>query len=233
MSDICSHTLQKPLAYFDPDSHSLKTLQHTLDLGLTTSSVTLPRSGTMRNGVLYERPTLEPLISATDFLSLLPTPVVNDMGGNKTVEQWEELCNKWKSKFKNNGHGKSLAIEIQLLPTPSVNSSKESGKSRDWRGDLTFAVTTYWGKYKTAIDRWEKILDRQSPEPTKDNKLNPPFVEWMMGYPQGWVDGMSRSAALKGLGNAIVPQQAAAAWEFLLNRTQKGHNNEKTIVRTK
>lgn len=43
------------------------------------------------------------------------------------------------------------------------------------------------------------------------------FVEWMMGYPRGWVTGLAthmglkRSAALKALGNAVVPQQAAAA----------------------
>ena len=33
----------------------------------------------------------------------------------------------------------------------------------------------------------------------------------MMGYPDGWVDGLGRTAALKALGNAVVPQQALAA----------------------
>jgi DNA (cytosine-5)-methyltransferase 1 len=42
------------------------------------------------------------------------------------------------------------------------------------------------------------------------------MVEHMMGYPEGWVDGISRTGQLKALGNAIVPHQAAAAWGHLL-----------------
>jgi len=30
----------------------------------------------------------------------------------------------------------------------------------------------------------------------------------MMGFPEGWVDGLSRTAALRCLGNAVVPQVA-------------------------
>jgi hypothetical protein len=33
----------------------------------------------------------------------------------------------------------------------------------------------------------------------------------MMGFPEGWTDGTSRREALKALGNAVVPQQGAAA----------------------
>jgi len=43
----------------------------------------------------------------------------------------------------------------------------------------------------------------------------PSFVEWMMGFPPGWVDGVSRTQALKMLGNAVVPQQAAFAIQLL------------------
>ena len=43
----------------------------------------------------------------------------------------------------------------------------------------------------------------------------PEFVEWMMGFPVGWVDGVSRTQALKMLGNAVVPQQAALALQLL------------------
>ncbi len=38
-----------------------------------------------------------------------------------------------------------------------------------------------------------------------------PFVEWMMGFPEGWVDGLTRTAALRCLGNAVVPQQGVMA----------------------
>lgn len=46
-------------------------------------------------------------------VSLLPTPVVNDMGANKTVEWWDDWVAEKKSQHGNgNGHGNSLAIEV-------------------------------------------------------------------------------------------------------------------------
>ena len=54
-----------------------------------------------------------------------------------------------------------------------------------------------------------------------DSKLSARFVEWMMGLPEGWVPGvgLSRSQELKMLGNGVVPQQAAAAYGWLLEQT--------------
>jgi DNA (cytosine-5)-methyltransferase 1 len=50
-------------------------------------------------------------------------------------------------------------------------------------------------------------------------RLNPQFVEYMMGLPQGWVTDMnlSRTQQLKMLGNGVVPQQAYYALQQLLN----------------
>lgn len=85
-----------------------------------------------------------------------------------------------------------------------------------------------WGKYGSAIRRWEAVLDRAAPAPTTPGRndrprLNPQFVEWMMGLPDGWVTGHGLSAAkeLKMLGNGVVPQQAHAAITQLLERTQQ------------
>ena len=36
----------------------------------------------------------------------------------------------------------------------------------------------------------------------------PEFVEWMMGFPDGWTDGVSRTQRLKMLGNAVQVQSA-------------------------
>ena len=46
-----------------------------------------------------------------------------------------------------------------------------------------------------------------------EEKLNPKFVEYMMGLPEGWVTdaGLSRTQQLKMLGNGVVPQQALFA----------------------
>jgi DNA (cytosine-5)-methyltransferase 1 len=62
-------------------------------------------------------------------------------------------------------------------------------------------------------------MDRQEVPPTLDQgKLNPVFVEYMMGLPKGWVTDMDilRSQKLKMLGNGVVPQQAYYALQLLL-----------------
>ena len=82
------------------------------------------------------------------------------------------------------------------------------------------AAPETFGRYAPAIDRWEHILGRPAPEPTDNGRLNPPFVEWMMGYPQGWVTDTltNRRHSLHALGNAVVPQCAAAAFQQLTTR---------------
>jgi len=65
----------------------------------------------------------------SNALALLPTPVVNDMGVNKTVEWWDEWVAEKKAQHGNgNGHGNSLAIEVLRLtgaatPLPSGDGS--------------------------------------------------------------------------------------------------------------
>jgi DNA (cytosine-5)-methyltransferase 1 len=55
-----------------------------------------------------------------------------------------------------------------------------------------------------------------APHPVDDKgRLHPPFVEWMMGFPPSWTDRSTRTQALKQLGNAVVPQQGAAALSIL------------------
>lgn len=78
-----------------------------------------------------------------------------------------------------------------------------------------------WGKYGPAITRWEH-LTRPAPAPTITGatgrpRLNPAFVEWMMGLPDGHVTGhgLSNAQALKMLGNGVVPQQALLALSHL------------------
>lgn len=44
----------------------------------------------------------------------------------------------------------------------------------------------------------------------------PEFVEWMMGLPVGWTDGVARTHRLRMLGNAVCPQQGALALRLLM-----------------
>lgn len=78
-------------------------------------------------------------------------------------------------------------------------------------------VAQCFGPYAGAVHRWEHTLGRPAPHPTIDIRLNPQFVEWMMGLPSGWVTGcgLSRTQAIRVLGNGVVPQQAAHAIRML------------------
>jgi DNA (cytosine-5)-methyltransferase 1 len=113
----------------------------------------------------------------------------------------------------------------RLFPTPSARDTRGAG----W-GDLPgrplsetimrLVHTNRWGDYWPAIARWQTVLGRRAPEPivanTRGNPaLSPEFVEWMMGFPTGWVADAGRRNALRMLGNAVVPQQAATALESL------------------
>lgn len=88
------------------------------------------------------------------------------------------------------------------------------------RGDADRRSPQRWGRYGPAVARWEGVNGRPAPRPTDAvGRLNPPFVEWLMGLPSGHVTdvpGLSRSAQLKALGNGVMPQQATYALELLL-----------------
>ena len=170
-------------------------------------------------------------------LTLLPTPVVNDMGEGKTVEHWDAWTDRMKAAVGNgNGHGKSLAIEAQrLLPTPRATDGTKGGPNqRGSSGDLMLpsAVTLLptpahqqaWGQYAAAIARAEQAIGRPAPPPTEIGpkgapRLSPRFVEFLMMLPEGWVTdvtGLSRNELLKMLGNGVVPAQCAAALRAFL-----------------
>jgi len=87
--------------------------------------------------------------------------------------------------------------------------SKQSKRLRD-RQDKGQARNEY---------RFSHSMDEQVLPNTLDSvgRLNPTFVEYMMGLPQGWVTDLelSRTQQLKMLGNGVVPQQAYHALELL------------------
>jgi DNA (cytosine-5)-methyltransferase 1 len=169
---------------------------------------------------------------------LLPTPAVNDIGAGKTPEDWDAWTERMKAEHGNgNGHGNSLSIEaMRLLPTPMVGDSASACNSTATRhkipptgvhaGDtLTDAIRQpdVWGKYASAIQRWEQVT-RPAPAPTETGPKGNPrlschFDEWLMGLPAGWitdVPGVTHNEALKLCGNGVVPQQGAAALRWLL-----------------
>lgn len=140
------------------------------------------------------------------------------------------------STYSSQGYGPNLnEVAVTLMPTPKASDGeyglpRTSGRPPEKSTHLaTRLAYADYGVYAEAIARWERVTGRRAPSPTEPAaraggrpRLSAVFVEWMMGLPEGWVTapeiGLSRSAALRALGNGVVPQQASAAVASLLER---------------
>ncbi|QBJ00266.1 hypothetical protein SEA_PHARAOH_78 [Mycobacterium phage Pharaoh] len=196
-------------------------------------SETFPTSGTMRAGRLSPLPASERRTSGSESSSSpsLPTPSARDFKGpNPNARQ--------------GGDDLPTAI-LKLLPTPEAKSSTAgpdfARATRPGSGgdDLVTTLAKLergmldWAEYAPAIERWETIT-RPAPEPidysTGKPRLAAQFSEWMMGWDEGWVTDLvdtsrrrpaegyiSRSEALRMVGNGVCTQQAATALRDLLD----------------
>lgn len=158
-------------------------------------------------------------------VDLLPTPRTSDSNG----------------AGRHGAGGPDLRSAVALLPTPTTADSRGTRNATSARKegsqhydgwtlcDVAYADT--FGRYAAAVERWA-IQFGPPPAPTflspirkkldRGPQLNPAFVEWMMGYPAGWVTGLdlTRTAQLKALGNAQQPQVAYQAWRLLTGRLE-------------
>ena len=160
---------------------------------------------------------LAQIVHRTD---LFPTPTTQDGKNNGGPSQF-------------NRNTKPLNTEVLLIGTPRATASESS--SNQVAQDAPKAriedqvLATSWGKFEPAIRRWEAILGRQAPSPTKADgkegahRLSSSFTEWMMGLPENWICGhdLKRNDELKLAGNGVVPQQAELALRMLLNSDEE------------
>jgi len=132
-------------------------------------------------------------------------------------------------------------VKEALLCTPTASDGTGGKLSRSGArinepllGGQAREMASGWGKYATAIRRWES-LTRPAPRPTEPTstgapRLNPAFSEWMMGWPAGWVtdvpgdqdalfgepeNAICRADQLKICGNGVVTKQAQSAIRLL------------------
>jgi site-specific DNA-cytosine methylase len=160
-------------------------------------------------------------------MMLFPTPIVRDYKDGQSAS-----LRDGKVSVDTVGRAVMNSGEISFLQTPQVDDAKNTGHNQERRITLASEVwlaqqTVSWGKYELAIRRWEEVIGRAAPAPTKPDgkndahRLSADFVEWLMGLPAGWVCdpelGLKRNDQLKALGNGVVPQQAEMALRFLID----------------
>ena len=169
----CGDTWPESLARYDRDTSSWKTAQCSLLGGLESYSETWPRWGTMRNGACWALPTPERLTSESASGSLLPTPTATANMLCPSMQKWPAHRNLWPTPVADGDRrtnyaqgGTSLGYAVRMWPTPVASMAKENQKPRTpgTKGTQTTLAIEAGGA------------------------LNPPWVEWLMGWPIGWTD---------------------------------------------
>jgi hypothetical protein len=196
----CGTTWPASLAKYDPNSHSLKTPQLSLLEDLTGCSVTLPRSGLMRGGECWERPTLMPHTSENESGFWL-TPSASDTSnrkppknihigkaglpkhiaadGTKSQMRLSQMVQMWPTPTGSGNYnrkgasatsGDGLATAVRLWPTPVASAAK---------GSSAASLTRKSGRSRER-DRLDHAVFASN-----GGQLNPDWVEWLMGWPIG------------------------------------------------
>jgi DNA (cytosine-5)-methyltransferase 1 len=146
-------------------------------------------------------------MNITKAVRMLPTPRAQEPGSTSE------------------GYGNGLRETVRMLPTPTVSDTFTGNlKSTQQKPGSMHSVTLPqaaqmdWEQFKPAIRRWESTIGRAAPAPLIDNRLNPKFIEWLMGLPEGWITDLdiSWTQMIKACGNGVVPQQAKLALERLI-----------------
>jgi len=165
----CGEKWRGSLTKYDLDSCSWKTHQCLLLGGLDEFLETWPQWGLMRNGECWELQPLEHPIKETVFGFSVPTPVSSDATSGAVIgknDTYYTTSTGMPRKINQNGKDGSVGLGrlVQMWPTPTAHNSKEmNSPSEANRNTPTLAAQV-------------------------GGKLNPQWVEWLMGWPIGWTD---------------------------------------------
>ncbi len=207
----CGEKWRGSFTKYDPDTSLWRTHQCSLLGDLEEFSETWPQWGLMRNGECWEQRTLEHRIRGTGFglspngVDSFHTPNTTGLdGGSNSRKALKQRIDKWPTPTssdwmnpKQNGiehtnnrfvrtslttgvkFGAKLSDAVNLemkknWPTPQVSDSKD-------RGNLS----------NPSIQRRMEIgkqVNLQMCVSQTSGQLNPMWVEWLMGWPQGWTE---------------------------------------------
>ena len=164
------------LAKFDPQSSSWKTFQASLFTPGRVSLETWPKWGIIKDGVLFEHQTPQHLIDVRDGSALrsIPTPTTMDSAFHGSVRT--QALEAWK-RDPESTRGVSLPVYAKRFPTPTAREAKDIG--------LNIKKQRKDGRHR--LDLFGRQISHQEGL-SKVGRLNPEWVEWLMGWPIGWTD---------------------------------------------
>ena len=221
---VCGKSSRVLLARYDRDSSSWK-IPHSLFTGdLEKFSETFPRYGMMEHGGFYQLPSWVADTSVNVF-------------GVCSSEQTKEI-----RIYKNN----------EIYPTPCSSDYKSFGENSSNRDRLDYAIER--GRIKKKCYRFPtpratgmcggsgafKLVsdneslseeEKRSMQSGSGGKLNPDWVEWLMGWRIGWTD-ISKSSTRKPTSHEIDPADLDESDPNYIPRLTNVRKNRKMRIET-
>ena len=164
------------------------------------------RSGMTRNGTVYPLPPLALPTAGTESGSWpTPTAVWRPMEGNVRILRAKVLAGEMTEAEATAMIGKS-PFEAQgvipaMWPTPTAKDSASSARittrAQKWRDPKNLSLATLtdaarlWPTPDASPHKYRLRGDSQQSKSLNGihgGKLNPMWVEWLMGFPLGWTD---------------------------------------------
>ncbi len=203
----CGNTWQESLKKCSQLTLTLKTPLCSALEDSVLSSKTLPRWGSMQSGELYQRQMPERRTVETVFGFSLPTPTASDATSGAVIgknDTYYTTTNGMPRKVNQNGKDGSVGLGrlVKMWPTPTAGDSKNAAnrtatrhnpKSKHHSGTTLVDAVRMWptptvqdsknNGAPSQMDRNTKPLNAEA-----GGKLNPTWVEWLMGWPLGWTD---------------------------------------------
>ena len=197
----CGFKWHESFVKYDPVTHSWKTRQLSLLGDSTGYSQTWPRWGVMRDGECWPLPTSALPTFERESGLLLPTPCTIDSGsffnqslsddatlrptlgamacyglwpapGEPPLWPTPTVRGNYNRKGASPRSGEGLETAVRKFPTPTVAMR---------RGSSPGALTRKSGRSRET-DRLDYAIEGEG----NRGRLNPQWVEWLMGWPIGW-----------------------------------------------
>jgi len=195
----CGEKWHASFVKYDPDSSLWKTPQCSL-LGDSEEFLeTWPQWGLMRNGECWEQRTLEQTIKGTESglspngVDSFHTPNTTGLdGGSNSRRALKIRKETWPTPTASQGRSEGMILQMRQLVESGTTTVAEAEAMIG--GSLTPKRMRKWGTPKVQNsrhalrDRGKGNLGEQVSGLHNGGKLNPTWVEWLMGWPLGWTD---------------------------------------------
>jgi DNA (cytosine-5)-methyltransferase 1 len=175
-------------------------------------------------GAPHRRERLFILAQPTDSHSIRSSLVGNESGAERNKRQSQSQSqhlgestiahpNSSSDKQLRRAHRTIYGEGEEFIDRPDREVVGSSGEAISNANSEQLSTNRQAQGLKWRFETPSKLSMRRTPNPLDQSKLNPIFVEYMMGLPEGWVTdlGLSRAQQFKLLGNGVVPQQAYEA----------------------